>query len=82
MRSANFCVDLWQASHQTFSHHPIRRVRCLRRRLPAAGLTLKKLGLGVRVREGFGVGDGSREDRRKKLTISWDNSVLPSYCHI
>ena len=51
--------------------------------LPAADLTLKKLGLGVRVnREGFGVGDRSRADRRKKLTISWDNSILPSYCHI
>ena len=23
MCSANFCVDLWQASHQTFFHHPI-----------------------------------------------------------
>ena len=22
----------------------------------------------------------SRADRRKKLTISWDNSILPSYC--
>ena len=36
--------------------------------LPAADLTLKKLGLGVRVnREGFGVEDRSRTDRRKKL---------------
>jgi hypothetical protein len=22
----------------------------------------------------------SRADRRKKLTFSWDNSILPSYC--